>query len=132
MMYYRPKRYCPDLVAEEGSALWGNTLSTALLHDRNRTIPFGLIVQCKSPNYVIEIWTYPFPLSMNRLHLIDLRLMSSPRKNCFQIHKCCFTSTCTFPGLLRKKMNAKEVSFLNTTPQQKLKILTWCPSASLS
>jgi len=42
--YYRPKRYCPVLVALEGSALWGNTLATALSHDQNRTIPFGLIV----------------------------------------------------------------------------------------
>ena len=43
-MYYRPKRYCPVLVAQEGSALWGNTLTTALLHDLNRTIPFGTVV----------------------------------------------------------------------------------------
>jgi len=34
-------RYCPVLVALEGSALWGNTLATALLHDQNWTIPFG-------------------------------------------------------------------------------------------
>jgi len=33
------------LVALEGSASWGNTLVTALLHDQNWTIPFGLIVQ---------------------------------------------------------------------------------------
>jgi len=26
-----------------GSAVWGNTLATALLHDKNWTIPFGLI-----------------------------------------------------------------------------------------
>jgi len=37
-LYYRPKRYRPVLVAQEGSALWGNTLTTALLHDLNRTI----------------------------------------------------------------------------------------------
>jgi len=43
-LYYRPKRYCPVLVAQEGSALWGNTLTTALLHDLNWTIPFGTIV----------------------------------------------------------------------------------------
>ena len=43
-MYYQSKRYCPVLVAQEGSALWGNTLATALLHDQNATIPFGLIV----------------------------------------------------------------------------------------
>jgi len=42
-MCYAPKRYCPVLVAQEGSALWGNTLTTALLHDQNRTIPYGLI-----------------------------------------------------------------------------------------
>jgi len=40
------KRYCPVLVAQEGSALWRNTLATALLQDQNRTIPFGLIVRC--------------------------------------------------------------------------------------
>jgi len=40
---YQSKRYCPVLVALEGSALWGNTLTTALLHYLNRTIPFGLI-----------------------------------------------------------------------------------------
>jgi len=34
-----------DLVVQQGSALSGNTLATALLHDQNRTIPFGLIVQ---------------------------------------------------------------------------------------
>ena len=45
LTYYRPKRYCPVLVAQEGSALWGNTLTTALLHDLNRTIPFETIVQ---------------------------------------------------------------------------------------
>ena len=28
---------------QEGSALWGNTLTTALLHDLDRTIPFGTI-----------------------------------------------------------------------------------------
>jgi len=44
LMYYRSKRYCPVLVAHEGSALWGNTLTTALLHELNRTIPFGTIV----------------------------------------------------------------------------------------
>jgi len=44
-LYYCPKRYCPVLVAQEGSALWGNTSTTALLHDQNRTILFGLIVQ---------------------------------------------------------------------------------------
>jgi len=43
-MYYQSKKYCPVLVAQEGSAIWGNTLATALLHDQNRTIPFGLIV----------------------------------------------------------------------------------------
>jgi len=32
------------VVALEGSALWGNTLATALLHGQNWTIPFGLIV----------------------------------------------------------------------------------------
>ena len=36
-------RYCPVLVAQEGSALWGNTLASALLHDQNQTIPFELI-----------------------------------------------------------------------------------------
>ena len=39
-----PKKYCTVLVALEGSVLWGNTLTTALLHDQNRTILFGLIV----------------------------------------------------------------------------------------
>jgi len=43
--YYRPKMFCPALVTQEGSALWGNTLTTALLHDLNRTIPFGTILQ---------------------------------------------------------------------------------------
>jgi len=43
-MYWRSKRYCPVLVALEGSALWGNTLATAMLHDQNWTIPSGLIV----------------------------------------------------------------------------------------
>jgi len=44
--YYCPKRYwdIPVLDIYEGSALWGNTLTTALLHDQNRTIHFGLIV----------------------------------------------------------------------------------------
>jgi len=41
--HYQSKNYCPVLVAQEGSALWGNTLATALLHDQNRTIPFGLM-----------------------------------------------------------------------------------------
>jgi len=42
--HYQFRRYCPVLVALEGSALRRNTLATALLHDQNRTIPFGLIV----------------------------------------------------------------------------------------
>ena len=42
--YWQSKRYSPVLVALKGSALWGNTLATALLHDQNWTIPFGLIV----------------------------------------------------------------------------------------
>jgi len=42
--YLQYKRYCPVLVALEGSALWGNTLPTALSHDQNWTVPFGLIV----------------------------------------------------------------------------------------
>jgi len=37
--------YCPVLVTQEGSALWGNTFATALLHDPKRTIPFELMVQ---------------------------------------------------------------------------------------
>jgi len=45
--YYQSKRYCPVMVALEGSALWGKTLATALLHDRNWTITFGLIVPCR-------------------------------------------------------------------------------------
>jgi len=48
--YYQSKRYCAVLIALEGSALWGNTLATALLHDQNWTIPFGLIV----PTYNIS------------------------------------------------------------------------------
>jgi len=47
-MYKQSKRYCPVLVALEGSALWGNTLATALLHDQNWTIPYGLIVQSRA------------------------------------------------------------------------------------
>jgi len=41
------KMNCPVLVAQEGSALWRNTLATAtaLLHDHNSTIPLGLIEQ---------------------------------------------------------------------------------------
>jgi len=42
-LYYQSKRYCPVLVAQEGSALWGSTLATTLLHDLNRTIPFGVM-----------------------------------------------------------------------------------------
>jgi len=38
--YYQSKWYRPILVALQGSALWGNTLATALLHDQNRTIPW--------------------------------------------------------------------------------------------
>ena len=47
LLYYRPKRYCPVLVAQEWSALWGNTVTNALWHDQNRTIPFALIVPRK-------------------------------------------------------------------------------------
>jgi len=43
-MYYQSKRYCPVLDRQEGSALWGNTLTNTLLHDLNRTKPFGTIV----------------------------------------------------------------------------------------
>jgi len=43
--YSQSKRYCPVLAALEGSALWRDTLTTALLHDHNWTIPFGLPVQ---------------------------------------------------------------------------------------
>jgi len=38
--YYRSKRYFPLLVVQEGFALWGNALTTALFHDHNWTIPF--------------------------------------------------------------------------------------------
>jgi len=48
IMRYQSKRYCPVLVAQEGSALWRNTLATALLHDPNRAIPFGLIAPSPS------------------------------------------------------------------------------------
>jgi len=45
--HYQTKRYCPFVVALEGSVLWGNILFTAFLHGQNRTTPFGLIVhQC--------------------------------------------------------------------------------------
>jgi len=47
--YNQSKRYCPVAVAIEGSALWRNTLATALLHDRNRTVFFGLIVLKNGP-----------------------------------------------------------------------------------
>jgi len=56
-LYYQFKRYCPVLVALEGSALWSNTYATALLHDQNRTIPFGLIVQSLGVR-VIEVQLY--------------------------------------------------------------------------
>jgi len=42
VLYDQSKKYCPDEVALEGSALWGNTLATTLQHDQNRTIPSGL------------------------------------------------------------------------------------------
>jgi len=45
---YRPKRFCLVLVAQEGFAWWGNTLTTALLHDLNRAIPFGTIVHWRT------------------------------------------------------------------------------------
>jgi len=35
------------------SALWGNTLTTALLHDQNRSVPFGLIVH----NVILDVPT---------------------------------------------------------------------------
>ena len=60
-LYFRPKRYCPVLVAQEGSALWGNTLTTALLHDLNRTIPFGTIV------HVIVFWSPALRYKLIRL-----------------------------------------------------------------
>ena len=44
IFYYQSKTYCPVLVAQEGSTLWGSILITALLHDQNRTIPYGLLV----------------------------------------------------------------------------------------
>jgi len=47
LTYYQSKRYCPVLVAQEGSALWGITLTIALLHDQNRTIPFGLFKESR-------------------------------------------------------------------------------------
>ena len=57
-VYYRPKRYCPLLVAQEGSALWGNTLTTALLDGQNPTIPFGpitlLTILTLRLNFVIQ------------------------------------------------------------------------------
>jgi len=34
MLYQQSKRYCPFLVALEGSTLWDITLATALLHDQ--------------------------------------------------------------------------------------------------
>ena len=52
-VYFQSKRYCLVLVALEGSALWGNTLTTALLHDLNRTIPIGTIEPSKK-------WWYPY------------------------------------------------------------------------
>ena len=57
--YYQSIRYCPVLIAQEGSALWGNTLTTALLHDQNRTIPFGLIVLLTTvPAIYKAIWEF--------------------------------------------------------------------------
>jgi len=38
--YYQSKRYCLLLFVQEGSALWGDTLATTLLHDQKRTISF--------------------------------------------------------------------------------------------
>jgi len=46
--YYQSKSFCPVPVAQESSALWRNTLATALLLDQNRKIPFGLIVHEQS------------------------------------------------------------------------------------
>jgi len=43
-----PKKIYLVPVALEGSTSWRNTLATALLHDRNRAIPFILIVQQKA------------------------------------------------------------------------------------
>jgi len=43
---------------EEGSALWGNPLATALLHDQNRTIPFGLIVLYRPTHAVFHLMLY--------------------------------------------------------------------------
>jgi len=55
-----PKGICP--VALEGSALRRNTLVTALLHDRNRTIPFGLIVPAISKNALAATADCFFPV----------------------------------------------------------------------
>jgi len=58
-VYYQSKGYCPVLVVQQGSALWGNTLATALLHDQNQTIPLGLIVQISS-----EVLPMCYPLKI--------------------------------------------------------------------
>ena len=52
------------VLSEEGSALWGNTLATALLHDQNWTIPFGLIVlRSAFPQSGLSGGTRTFPTS---------------------------------------------------------------------
>ena len=51
--YYQSKNYCPVLVVLEGSALWENTLATAVFHDQNWTILFGLIVPFRRPTIFV-------------------------------------------------------------------------------
>jgi len=41
--YYRSKKYCPVLVAQNGFRLLGKYIDIALLRDQNRKIRFGLI-----------------------------------------------------------------------------------------
>jgi len=62
-----PKRYCPVLVMQEGSALWGNTLATALLHHGGIS---SMVARPESDNTGTlwtdsTIWKLLFNLKMN-------------------------------------------------------------------
>jgi len=87
-LYYQSKRYCPVLVAQEGSALWGITLATALLLDQNWTIPFGLIVQAcrkaaptesQTAKHVVRLPSHP----ANYFRCGALPRMNFSRRNTF-------------------------------------------------
>jgi len=61
---------------QEGSALWGNTLATALLNNQNRTIPVGLIVHTVRMHLVYVSIASPFQRSGMKTNLVKAKSVS--------------------------------------------------------